>query len=108
MTILLKVLIALHILSWVGALALTDPIAQKVRKGASHAVASAIVTGILIVGVAEMRDADLNHIKIAIKLVVALVAAVMAFKAAKQEGAQSLARPVFALIGVNILIAILW
>lgn len=108
MTILFKVLIALHVLSWLGALVLTDPIGQKVRNGASHAIGGAFLTGLLLVGLAEMRDFDVNHIKVGIKLVFALIAMALAFKAAKQEAPQSLARPIFVLVVANILIAILW
>lgn len=108
MTIVFKVLIALHIISWLGALVLTDPIGQKVRNGASHAIGGALLTGLIIVGLAEMGDGSVNHIKVGIKLVFALIAMFLAFKAAKQEEPQSLARPIFALVVVNILIAILW
>ena len=107
---LYTILVALHILSWLGALALIDP-RGTVRNGASHAIATALVTGLILVGLGESVDAldkDYNHVKIGIKLVVALVATVLAFVKGRKESPNPVAGPLFALVGLNVLLAILW
>lgn len=50
-----------------------------VMPGQFHGALLQLVTGLLLVGLAEMDDYDVNHIKIAVKLVLALVIAVLAF-----------------------------
>ena len=50
-----------------------------VMPGQFHAALLQLVTGLLLVGLAEMDDYDVNHIKIAVKLVLALAIAVLAF-----------------------------
>ena len=109
METLYYVLIAVHIVCWLGALALIDPIGQQIRKGASHAAAAALVTGLILVGIGEAAELrDYNHIKIGIKLVVALIATVVAFMVAKKENPNPQARTLFGLISANVLLAILW
>jgi hypothetical protein len=101
MEILYTVLIAVHIVCWIGALVLINPISQEIRKGASHAIAAALLTGLILVGIGEAADLrDYNHIKIGIKLVVALVATV--------DNPNPQARTLFGLVSANILLAILW
>jgi hypothetical protein len=109
MEILYTVLIAVHIVCWIGALVLINPISQEIRKGASHAIAAALLTGLILVGIGEAADLrDYNHIKIGIKLVVALVATVVAFIVAKKDNPNPQARTLFGLVSANILLAILW
>lgn len=109
MSVLYSVLVAVHVLCWIGALVLTDPITSTIRKGAVHAIATALVTGVILVGIGEAADLrDYDHVKIAIKLVVALAATVVAFRAERAPQPSPLPRVVFALVTFNILIAILW
>ena len=111
METLYTVLVGLHVASWLGALALVDPRAGIMRKGAAHAVATALVLGIVLVGLGESVDAldkDYNHMKIGIKLVLALVATVIAFMQGAKEDNPRGARIVFGLVAVNVLLAILW
>ena len=103
MNTLYSVLIAVHVLCWIGALVLIDPISATIRKGASHAIAAALLTGLILV---ELREYD--HVKIAIKFTVAVAATVLAFVAQRTEGPTPLARALFGLVSLNILIAILW
>lgn len=42
-----------------------------------HGAITQLVTGLLLVGLLEMNDSDVNHIKIGIKLVVTIVIAVL-------------------------------
>jgi hypothetical protein len=106
------VLLALHIVCWLGALVLSNPFAAVVKKGAWHAVAGALVTGVALVGVGEAADLrDFNHVKIAVKLLIAAVALVVAIIGTKKsaDGEKSPLAPALAgLIVVNILIAVLW
>ena len=109
MNTLYSVLIAVHVLCWIGALVLIDPISSTIRKGAAHATAAALVTGLILVGIGEAGNVhEFNHYKIAIKLTVALLATVLAFVAQRSQGPTPLARALFGLVSLNILIAILW
>ena len=51
---------------------------------------------------------EYDHVKIAIKFTVAVAATVLAFVAQRTEGPTPLARALFGLVSLNILIAILW
>ncbi|MBP3044300.1 hypothetical protein KKR91_06740 [Arthrobacter jiangjiafuii] len=84
-----------------------------VMPGQFHAALLQLVTGLLLVGLAEMGDASLNHIKIAVKLTVALVIAVMAFIGQRkykkgQPVGKGLANGVGILTVLNIALATMW
>ena len=84
-----------------------------VMPGQFHAALLQLVTGLLLVGLAEMDDYDINYAKIAVKLVVALVIAVLAFigqrKYKKNEPiSKLLANGVGILAVVNIAVATMW
>lgn len=111
MDTLYTVIVGLHILSWLGALALIDPRGGVVRKGAAHAIATALLTGLILVGLGESVDSldkDYNHMKIGIKLVVAAAATIYAFMQAKKDTPNRAAGILFGLVGLNVLLAILW
>lgn len=72
-----------------------------------------LVTGLLIVGVAEMGgDAELNHMKIGVKLLVALgavaAAEIAAARARKGDPKQTLVDAAGGLAILNVLVAVLW
>lgn len=72
-----------------------------------------LLTGILIVGVAEMaRDVELNHTKIGVKLLVALVvvaaAEIAAARARKGTPKPTLVDAAGGLAVLNVLVAVLW
>ncbi|KGN32888.1 membrane protein [Knoellia sinensis KCTC 19936] len=71
-----------------------------------------ILTGLVLVGLAEAGDGDVNHMKIGIKLLVALAVAACAEIAAARErrgeGNPNLVHAAGALAVVNALIASLW
>ncbi|MBP3036813.1 hypothetical protein J2M53_11210 [Arthrobacter sp. zg-ZUI100] len=84
-----------------------------VMPGQFHAALLQLVTGLLLVGLAEMGDGSLNHIKIAVKLTVALVIAVMAFIGQRkykkgQPVGKGLANGVGILTVLNIALATMW
>ncbi len=109
MSTLYTILVVVHVLCWIGALALINPISSTIRKGASHAVAAALLTGLIIVGLGEMADLrDYNHYKIATKLLVALAATVVAFVGQRAKEPNPFGRIGFGLVAANILIAITW
>lgn len=114
MEALYTILVALHILSWLGALALIDP-RGTVRNGASHAIATALVTGLILVGLGESVDAldkDYNHVKIGIKLVVALVVVALTevsnARGRRGTAVAGLVHAAGVLAVVNVLVAALW
>ena len=71
-----------------------------------------LVTGLLLVGLREMQDLPVNNTKIAVKLVIALVAAVAAVLAHRRQRKEGKVMPLFHTAGglgaVNMLIAVLW
>lgn len=71
-----------------------------------------ILTGLALVGINEAGDGDVNHTKIAVKLVVALGVAACAEIAAGRErrgqGRPDLVHAAGALAVVNTLVALLW
>ena len=84
-----------------------------VMPGQFHGALLQLVTGLLLVGLAEMDDYDVNHIKIAVKLVLALVIAVLAFIGQRrykkdQPVSGLLANGVGILTVLNIAVATMW
>ena len=71
-----------------------------------------LVTGLLLVGLAEMGDGDVNHAKVGIKLLVAIAvaacAAIAAAKAKKGDERAQLVTAAGALALLNTAIAVLW
>lgn len=72
-----------------------------------------LITGLLLVGLAEMGDGDVNHIKIGVKVVIALVIAVAAFIGRRkvknnQDVSKGLAHAVGGMAFINIAVAVFW
>lgn len=113
METLAGILLVIHLLSWAvvigGALvSLREP---KLPKGVTHAALSALVAGVLLVGVYEMGDiADINHIKVGVKLVIALVIAALAIYGARNQDkvTRGYLGALAGLTAVNVGIAVLW
>jgi len=74
-----------------------------------HGVLVQLVTGILLVGLREMQDLEVDQVKVAVKLVITAVIAVLIVINRKKA---TVALPVWAIIGgltlLNIAIAVLW
>jgi len=88
--------------------------AARVVPAMVHGAWTALITGILLVGVAEWRiamgaDFDIDHMKIGIKSLVVTVILVLVMLNRKKE---SVATPVFGAIGAltltNIVLAVFW
>ncbi|WP_137874964.1 hypothetical protein [Rhodococcus sp. Q] len=98
--------------------------APRVIPGMLHGAILQVVSGLALVGLNEANDADLNHMKVGIKLVIAiviLVAAVLGLRKAKEEPAAAggaaavtvnstatLAHVIGILAVVNVVIAVVW
>lgn len=123
MEFLYHVFVALHFVGW--AIVLGGYIASikgpGLYRGVFHGALTALVAGVLMVGIAEMgdlwADGGPSMAKIGVKLVIALIIAVLAFVAKRQGSkgdngtgavAPGLKHSIGALTLVNILVAVFW
>ncbi|MBD8045004.1 hypothetical protein H9638_14425 [Arthrobacter sp. Sa2BUA2] len=84
-----------------------------VMPGQFHAALLQLLTGILLVGMNEMGDGDINYAKIAVKLTITVVVTVLAFIGQRkykkdQPVSRTLANGVGILAVVNIAVATMW
>jgi hypothetical protein len=112
MDILYSALVFLHMIGLAGIIAgflmqvITDN--PKSTKVLLHSSLLQFVTGLLLVGVAEMADlGELNHAKIAVKLLVALAVVVVGVLNLRKP-AKNLAIIAGVLAIVNIGVAVFW
>ena len=119
METLYDLVVVLHLVSWAIVVGgwLTHMRTRVVVPGMFHGAASALLTGLVLVGLWEGADAragEPDHVKIGVKLLIALVVTVLAFigqKQGKKPGAHpsaGLFHAVGALALVNVFIAVLW
>lgn len=108
MDFLYATLVLLHFLSWALVLGFSVAFIRKgeVPRGLMHAALSALVTGLLIVGVREMTGEEVDYLKIGIKLVIAALVAGLAVLAEKRPGGARLLGPVAGLTAVNMAVAV--
>ncbi len=82
---------------------------RVVNNAMVHGVLTQLVTGVLLVGIAEAEDYDVDHAKIGVKLAVAVVVAVLVFANRKRD---VLTTGAWGLIGgltiANIVVAVFW
>ena len=114
MELVYKLVVVLHIISWaivIGAW-ITHLRPPVIATGVPHAAASALLTGVILTGIASASEAvtDPNNAKIGVKLIIAVVVTVLAFVGyRKREHAKAeMAHAVGGLAVVNVGIAILW
>lgn len=112
MDIIYSALVFLHMLGLAGIIAgflmqvMTDN--AKSTKVLLHSALLQFVTGLLLVGVAEMADlADMNHVKIGVKLVIALAVVVVGVLNLRKP-AKNLAVIAGVLAVLNIGVAVFW
>lgn len=115
MTFLTSALVAVHILGAAAIFGIWLATFKKPTVTLWQLIGAIVqvVTGLALVGIAESSDHDVNHIKIAVKTVIALVILVTAIigftKARKQQPVPTgLAHSVGGLAFINILVATLW
>ncbi len=112
METLYDVLVWVHIACW--ALALVGYVlvlqSPRITPLIAHGVGAAWVLGIVLTGIASASDAvdDPNNAKVAVKLIIGLVAVGLAHGTAKRPAPNPLAHVVAALILVNVGLAYLW
>ncbi len=111
MDIVTGILVVLHLIAWALVL---GGVATRMRKpelssGVWHGILTALVTGLLLVGVHEMGDDPVNHAKVAVKLVVALAVAVLVWRGRRQESVTTgYLGAIAGLTVLNIAVAVLW
>lgn len=92
-----------------GFLVQTRSARKRIEPAMLHGALTALVTGVLLVGVAEMRDVDVDHVKIGVKLVIALVITAIAWRRRKAE---SVSTGEWGAVGglavVNVVLAVFW
>jgi hypothetical protein len=84
-----------------------DP--RVVNAAVFHGILTQLVTGLLLVGVLEGMDAEVNNTKIGVKLLVALVIAVLVFANRKKTSIPNgLFFGLLGLTALNIGVAVFW
>lgn len=115
MDIAIKLVLILHFIGLAGIIGgwVATVKAPQVNKAILHGSIIQVVTGILLVGLREMQDeVEINHMKIGIKLAIALVIMVVAIIGTKKESkvpgsSGTLAMTAGLLAIVNVAIAVL-
>lgn len=106
----------------IGLAVIVGPFLVQMRKNGDFAVLAVfggaitqLVTGLALVGLAEMGDADLNYAKIGTKLVIAVVifvAALMGWLRTREGANDRSIKPFFHAAGglalVNVVLAVFW
>ena len=114
MDIVTGILVVIHLIGWALVL---GGLATRMRKpeipaGVWHGALTAVVTGLLLVGIAEMGDGDVNHVKIAVKLVISLVvlvaAEIGAARSKRGQDAGTLLDVAGGAAVANVFVAVLW
>mgnify|MGYP007060835173 CR=1 FL=1 len=115
MDILYSILVVLHLLGWAIVLGgvLANMRKPKLAPGVLHGALTALLTGILLVGVAEATSGgpeEINHMKIGIKLLIALVVTGMAiFGRRNTESVKTgYLGGIAGLVVVNVALAVIW
>lgn len=89
MEILREILVALHLIGMaiiVGGY-FTLIRSPKVAPGMLHGAYLQLITGLLLLTIAEMGDGEVNHMKMGIKLLIAILVTVFAFIGNKKQKA---------------------
>lgn len=86
MSFLISLFVVLHMISWAVALGTWVGAARTRRPnpGMAHAAAGALVFGIVLAALVSIGG-DPNHMKLGIKLLVAIIATVLAYVAHKKK-----------------------
>ncbi|WP_344332695.1 hypothetical protein, partial [Brevibacterium marinum] len=89
MEILREILVALHLIGMAiivgGYFSLIRT--PKVAPGMLHGSYLQLITGLLLLAIAELGDGEVNHMKMGIKLVIAILVTIFAFLGNKKQKA---------------------
>ncbi len=113
MDILRQILLFLHILGFAallgGLFVQASASERRVNSAMRDGIGTAFLAGLGLVGVLEAGDTDVNHAKVAVKLVIGLVvlALVMA-NARKERIPNGLFFGILALSVLNVAVAVFW
>ncbi|MBF0689483.1 MAG: hypothetical protein IR158_17170 [Cellulomonas sp.] len=103
------ILLVLHLIGWAVVLggALAGMKSTTLPSGTFHGILTALVTGIVLTG---LLGADANHVKIAVKLVIALVVTVLVVLGRRrpEKVTRGYLGAVSGLVVVNVALAVLW
>jgi hypothetical protein len=112
MELLDHVVLVVHLLGWAVAL---GGLALHVRtggipRGTVHGVLTALVTGILLVGLLEAGDEPVNTVKVTVKAVVALVVTGLVLYGSRrpEKATPALVGSALGLLVLNVSLAVLW
>ena len=113
MSTLHAVLLVLHLLALaavvVGLLRQVPAETKGVDALVAHGATTQLVTGLLLVGVLEADDGDVNHVKIAVKLLVSLAVVGLAHANRRRASIPTgLFWGLLALEVVNVVVAVAW
>lgn len=116
MDVAINILLILHFIGLAGIIGSWLAVIKEPRvvAGMLHGAILQVVTGLALVGLREAQDTvDVNHMKIGIKLVIALVILAVALVGLRKEKEQpgstaTLAHVAGGLGIVNVIIAVLW
>ena len=114
MDLVYNLLIVLHLLGWAIVLggALVNLRTPKIATGVLHGILTALVTGILMVGIASAGIAghDPNTTKVAVKLVVAVAVATLVILGVRKPARVTTGYlgAIAGLTALNVAIAVLW
>ncbi|HLS26813.1 MAG TPA: hypothetical protein VK063_13175 [Beutenbergiaceae bacterium] len=115
MDVLYSIFVVLHLLGWAIVLggALANMRQPKLAPGVLHGALTALITGILLVGLAEATSGgpeEINHMKIGIKLLVALVVTGLAIYGRRNTDVVSRGYlgGIAGLVVVNVALAVIW
>jgi Tfp pilus assembly protein PilN len=108
-----KLLLFLHLIGMAavvgGALVQIATPPRRITAMILHGGLTQVVTGVLLVGVLEADDADVNHAKIGVKLAVALVIVALAWiYRAREQVSDAVYFGILALALGNVGIAVFW
>ena len=112
MDTLYDILVWIHVAAWAVVLLgyVKDISGPAVNGLMAHGLTVAFVIGVALTGIASASDAvdDPNNVKVAVKLVVALVAVGLAHSTRKKGAPNPLAHVVAALVVLNVVLAYAW
>lgn len=116
MEIAISIVLILHFIGLAGIIGgwLSTIKSPRMVKGILHGAILQVVTGIILVGLREMQDdGPMNHMRVAVKLIITIVILVVAIigvrKEAQAQGSTATLAHVAGALGVaNVAIAVLW